>query len=209
MENVDYLKKAQFTVDISGDGLNIKMENASYDSAFAVVKALAESHPDNENLQRAWNGGRGFGFSGFSSGKFRYTVSAGLPTTPMPDQEGFWCPRRLETGQVPGGVFKGAEEKDKWEKRGDDPCCSYCGSIKPSRVFDLVREHGFGIIGSTDKGYKYYLTRPNVPNASFGGIKFYLQHFSQDDINEYNTLLTNFKKSLQKEEAAIRDKPQA
>ncbi|HYC27881.1 MAG TPA: hypothetical protein VEB42_03680, partial [Chitinophagaceae bacterium] len=95
------------------------------------------------------------------------------------------CPRRMNEF----GPWKHEENLDTWKIRGEDKCCSFCGSVHPERVIELVKQHGPQIIQTTDKGYKFYISRPEVPNASFGGIKTYLQHWSEDQVAQYNAIL--------------------
>lgn len=81
------------------------------------------------------------------------------------------------------------EHLDTWELRGKDKCCSFCGSLHPERVLELVRENGSSIIEMSTKGYKWYVNQPNVPNAAFGGIKYYRHHDTQEFIDELNRLI--------------------
>lgn len=74
------------------------------------------------------------------------------------------CPRRIEGAYQ--HLIDGAGLPDRWEPRehgmGQEPAvglsCSYCGSLHPGRLLQLLGE-GW-IIGPTDKGYKAYLDRP-------------------------------------------------
>lgn len=78
---------------------------------------------------------------------------------------------------------------DKFKSNGDR-VCSNCGSLHPDDFLRLVVESSkddskVGIEPS-DKGYKVYVTRPGIRNASEGGIKFYKQHFEQTPDNLMN-----------------------
>lgn len=71
------------------------------------------------------------------------------------------CPRRLSDW----GPWERAEGLDTWHPGnalgGGEPAgeaCSFCGSLRPDRFMELVRE-GW-IVGPTDKNYKAYLARP-------------------------------------------------
>lgn len=61
-----------------------------------------------------------------------------------------------------------------------DRCCSWCGSLHPEDLIDIIYGYIEGTEGYhlsfTDKSYKLYVNRPGVRNASEGGIKFYVDH---------------------------------
>jgi len=78
---------------------------------------------------------------------------------------------------------------DSWDTLGDDLVCSYCGSMHPSSVLKAVKEHGKDIIEATDKSYKIYVTRKGVNNASFGGIKYYRWHDTEEFVKEIRKIL--------------------
>ncbi len=73
---------------------------------------------------------------------------------------------------------------------GEDLCCSFCGSLNPDRVIDLIKQYGFSIINPSTKSYKWYVERLHIPNASFGGIKYYRWHDDEKFIKDYNDLVT-------------------
>jgi hypothetical protein len=57
--------------------------------------------------------------------------------------------------------------------------CSYCGSLHPDDVVDILYqflEDPAYHFSTTDKGYKFYANRPGTQNASQGGIKYYTWH---------------------------------
>lgn len=82
------------------------------------------------------------------------------------------CPRRRENPSS-YTIFPG---EDSWETRGGlYTHCSYCGSLNPDTLLELI-QGGLCTVGPTDKNYKAYI-------AVIGGedhIKFYYQHFSED-----------------------------
>lgn len=87
-----------------------------------------------------------------------------------------------------------AIHKDHWRiSPNGDRTCSFCGSLHPSDVISIIQEHGFGVIGRTDKSYKWYINRPEVQNAMQGGIKYYRYHDTEEFITAYNSLVTNLK----------------
>lgn len=99
------------------------------------------------------------------------------PREEKPDEK-FLCPRRNERGNP--GVFK-LLEKDEWRKEADGSrTCSYCGSLHEDDFIQILEEYVKGTEGysfdPSTKSYKSYAHRPNVANASQGGIKFYHMH---------------------------------
>lgn len=96
------------------------------------------------------------------------------------------CGRRGET------PFTGKDQNaDYWRtKPNGDRTCSFCGSMHPMDVIKAIEEDGFGVIGGTDKSYKWYVRRPNVQNASEGGIKYYKQHDTPEFIDRYTSLVS-------------------
>ena len=93
-----------------------------------------------------------------------------------------WCPRRAGGGA--GSFFPGP---DYWQVHyNGDRVCSYCGSLDPKQFLAICRQ--IVLDGDTSrasiefcKGYKFYVTRPGIRNASEGAIKFYTPHFTDDD----------------------------
>lgn len=72
-------------------------------------------------------------------------------------------------------------DHDTWDvSPNGDRTCSYCGSVHPDDFFACLEEaakEGTDVrIEPSDKGYKFYVTRPDVMNAMEGGIKFYTWH---------------------------------
>lgn len=93
------------------------------------------------------------------------------------------CPRRMS--EV--GPWEYKEGLDTWEQVGNDRVCSFCGSLHPEdfeAVLKRVIEDETCSILQSDKSYKVYVNRPEVPNASAGAIKYYKQHnyTNADDI---------------------------
>jgi hypothetical protein len=80
----------------------------------------------------------------------------------------FTCPRRYEQfHSVP------QEDADHWRDAGT---CSYCGSLSPSKFFEAL--YAGTELGPTNKNYKVYVG---------GTSKFYFQHLSEDQRNEFIT----------------------
>ncbi len=61
--------------------------------------------------------------------------------------------------------------------------CSYCGGLHPMDVIKIIKEEGFGVIGQTDKNYKWYI------NSKNGHLKYYRHHDTQEFIESYNQLI--------------------
>lgn len=74
------------------------------------------------------------------------------------------CPRRSE-----GPAF--TKGPDTWIERDGYPCCSFCGSLKPSAFFEAI-EVG-AELGPTDKSYKVYvdLKDPRAGELKVTGIR--------------------------------------
>lgn len=109
------------------------------------------------------------------------------------------CGRRRESGMDQDcgggpffGVFQSGTNLDHWQKfkSNGNRFCSYCGSLHPDDLFDLVRqsanapqdaEYSLAVeIEPSDKSYKIYVHQPGVRNAHEGGIKFYTQHLPRN-----------------------------
>jgi len=86
------------------------------------------------------------------------------------------CPARMNSV----GPWECAEGLDRWEFRGQDLVCSFCGSMHPARFRELVLLAGqvdSPIQITAGKAGKFYISQPSVPNATVGGIKFYTYHY--------------------------------
>ena len=71
------------------------------------------------------------------------------------------------------------------------PTCSYCNSVSPKRLFEII-EAG-GEIGPTDKNYKAYV---RGGGASKREIKFYFRHFSDEDMTRFIELYNSKKMKI-------------
>lgn len=82
------------------------------------------------------------------------------------------------------------EKPDYWKVlQNGDKVCSYCGSLHPQTLIELVKKYGVEIIEGTTKGYKWYVNQPGVSNATQGGIKYYRHHDTEDFIKQLNELI--------------------
>lgn len=93
------------------------------------------------------------------------------------------CPRRMS--EI--GLWEHKEAQDTWRTVGVDRVCSFCGSLHPAdfeAVLERVIQDERCSISLSDKGYKVYVNRPEIRNASEGAIKYYKQHnyTNPDDI---------------------------
>lgn len=89
------------------------------------------------------------------------------------------CGRRMNDF----GPFERVENIDHWRGESGNRTCSFCGSLHPSDVIEAMKKHGFGVIGKTDKNYKWYIAIPG--NYS----KYYRHHDTDEFIEAYNALL--------------------
>lgn len=97
------------------------------------------------------------------------------------------CPEHSTVGSVfTFSVDNENPNPDRWDiDKNGLRTCSYCGSIHPNDLINLIKEHGIGIIEHTDKRYKWYIKA--TPNTEY--CKFYRYHEDEKFINEYNKLL--------------------
>lgn len=93
---------------------------------------------------------------------------------------------------------------DYWDKRKNgDRCCSYCGSLHPDDVIDILTCGNPFYLETSTKSYKIYVSREGVQNAGDGGIKYYRWHDNEGFIdraikaekaNKHNNLSIRFKR---------------
>lgn len=89
------------------------------------------------------------------------------------------CPRRMNES----GPWEHKQGLDLW--RPNDTC-SFCGSLKPEVV--IARAEQGAIITPTDKNYKGYLS---------GSLKFYFQHFNEEQKRKFVELYNERKMKLE------------
>lgn len=100
------------------------------------------------------------------------------------------CPRRGEGAMM----FEKEPLPDYWRVLPNgDKTCSFCGSLHPDSIIEIVKTSGFGVIERSDKSYKWYIHRPTIKNALEGGIKYYRQHDTPEFINKFNELVSSSK----------------
>lgn len=177
----ELLKESKFRIEIkTPDGkININEKDLSYGAAMSLCEHILEEHKDDDILQeRMTTCMESFGFCGFGGSGYSITISAYKPVIKTDEKQ--VCPSRSQNS----GPWNYGDGEDYWEIRGEDKCCSYCGSLHPDRVIELVKEQGWEIVEFTTKRYKCYVNRKNIPNASFGGIKYYRWHDTKELLDE-------------------------
>lgn len=93
------------------------------------------------------------------------------------------CPRRIEVRALP------PDTEDEWKTQfWPFPNCSFCGSREPQELIEEIRS-GKVVIGPTDKNYKVYVRI--IGDASGRDGKFYFQHFTKEQQNEFIELHNN------------------
>lgn len=177
-------KDAIYDVEIkTPDGILVSLIKTDFDTAWAACNAIQESSKDEQLLKHLGDVIRLFGFMGYYGGNgYSIRVSASLPRIETGEKQ--TCGRRM----ADFGPWQREENLDTWCLIGNDKICSFCGSLHPDRVIELIKEHGWGIVERSTKSYKIYINQPNVPNASFGGIKYYRHHDTDKFIEDWNAL---------------------
>lgn len=94
-------------------------------------------------------------------------------------ERGVTCPARM----MQLGPWEHKVGLDFWELRGDDVCCSFCGSLHLERFFELcmqANDQESDVLVEPGRPGKFYVHRDSVPNGSYGSIKFYAYHDERD-----------------------------
>jgi hypothetical protein len=176
-------------IEIKSGNVDVKAE-LPRQTAIQFVEAILKSNPENEwlqeNLKRCM---QSFGFMGTSYAGNIINISGRLPRIELPEK--MTCRDRME--QI--GTWERKENLDHWNLVGDDKVCSFCGSMHPDRVLELVKSLGIQILEASTKSYKIYIHRANIPNAEYGGIKYYRWHDTPEFITEMNTLIEKGKEN--------------
>mgnify|MGYP001592237993 FL=1 len=182
MENLD--SRERFDVKIKTKKINIDIKKLSKQTALDLVNGILKDNPQDdyikENLPSIIDN---FGFMGTSQGENQISISGYMPR--IETEEIQTCQRRIKDF----GPWERKENLDKWIMIGDDKCCSFCGSMHPDRVIELIKLNGLEVVEPSTKQYKWYIKQKNVPNASYGGIKYYRYHDTPEFIKEYNELV--------------------
>lgn len=194
--SLEVIKTALFEVTVTTpDKILFDLENLSYEDAMqGCNKVLTENKDDEKLCEILSDCMRNFGFVSRSDGGYSVHISSRAPHTKTNEVQ--TCRSRMDQF----GPWERAENLDHWNLIGKDKCCSFCGSLHPDRVIELIKEHGFEILDPSTKGYKWYINQPNVPNAGFGGIKYYRWHDTKEFIDEFNKLIDQLKKDKENNE---------
>lgn len=112
--------------------------------------------------------------------------------------EGQTCPRRGDPGP-----WNAVEGLDYWrEEPNGDRTCSFCGSLHWEDFLDACKEviESDNIrtrLSQSDKSYKVYVKRPDVKNATEGGIKYYKFHTPPMSEEEKSKATAIFRRALE------------
>ena len=155
-----------FSIEVNTDTLKLNHKDLTF---LEFVNILSLIYGENEEINSHIDSTLlGYGGSNeISTSAYRKRIKG---------EETHLCPRRSESPFSPSNM-------DSWDKIGEDRVCS----LHPEDLNKLVKEQGIKVLELSDKSYKLYIKRPNIKNAQQGAIKFYKQHW----INE-NKLYTEF-----------------
>jgi len=167
----------KFKVKIKTANFKIEFKDATREQAEKIVDGIVALFVEDKFVQESYDSikGNNFGFCSISNSGNEFSVSAYLPEHVVNKEKTISCGSRISQGRATAGV-----NEDCWEQRGPNKCCSYCGSASFEDFMSIADkviagEKDYGI-EKTDKGYKFYIQQPQVPNAGFGAIKFYTWH---------------------------------
>jgi len=169
------------------EGAMIDKQDLSEKEARTLMNNLIENSPDDTLVSMVKRVMKSFGFMGYSNKGYKVNCYAYKPREATGEK--LTCPRRM---------FNNTEEEnpDEWVRiGGNERVCSYCGSIHPMDLIDLIKELGFSFIEATTKSYKWYIHKGRVKNASLGAVKYYRHHDTEEFIQEYNKLIKKSKAS--------------
>lgn len=177
--------RTRFRVEIkTPDGVLLELSEVGLMTAYSACQDVLRDHPGDAGLQeRLTNAMKDFGVSGSAGGGHDISIYGEFPRIKTGVKQ--TCPRRM----TEFGPWDRAENLDEWDKVGDDTVCSFCGSLHPDRVLELVREHGPWVIECTTKSYKWYLRREGIINAGFGGLKYYRHHDTEAFLESLRILM--------------------
>lgn len=179
---MEHRKDALYDIDIKAPNIaRVKLNDANYYQALFAVDRLLKETMDNQLIEMITECYRTFGFSSMDNGSYKVYISASLPKIKLAGVQ--TCGRRMQ--EV--GPWEHTAGLDYWELVGKDKICSFCGSLAPSSVLEIVKEKGAKVI-EIAKTYKWYVKRDDVPNAAFGGIKYYRHHDTPEFLEEMQAL---------------------
>lgn len=189
------MEDVKFKIEISGTGIvSVNEHGINEIKARDIINQLKEKHKNNLVFVRILQSCEmSFGFSSFSGEGYQVSISGYRERIKTDIRHR--CARRNENPNPNFMISEGGtvDAPDIWEKIGDDLVCSYCGSLHPDNVLTLIKEKGFSVLEFSTKPYKWYIKRKDVPNASYGGIKYYRQHDTPEFVDALNELYMNQK----------------
>jgi hypothetical protein len=159
-----------FSIEVNTDTLKLNHKDLTFLEFFNILSLIYGQNEEINNHIDSTLLGYG-GSNKISTHAYRKRIKG---------EEIHLCPRREESLFTPSNM-------DSWDKIGEDRVCSYCGSLHPEDLNKLIKKQEVEVLELTNKSYKLYIKRPNIKNAQQGAIKFYKQHW----INE-NKLYTEF-----------------
>lgn len=172
-----------FDLKIKSPSAFIDLKGVPEENARKCAESIMDSTNDKKLKEMIQGALSSFGFSGNSHGEYEVSTSLYFPREKTGEM--MTCGRRM----TEFGPWKRNENLDEWIKVGEDRVCSFCGSLHPRDVINIIKEHGPQQIKPTTKGYKMYVSRPGVANASLGGIKYYRQHDDENFVKDFNQLV--------------------
>lgn len=178
-----FLRQALFKVEIKFLAVEFIKQDMSYEDAKGIIGDFRSAYSENKDLIECLDTcEESFGFSSVNMNGVKVCISAYMPEQLL--EQYHTCPRRSE---APYNIAP--HDLDQWKLINGEKICTYCGSLHPETVIEMVEKLGAGILEQSTKEYKWYVNRKNVPNASFGGIKFYTMHFSREQVDKLNSLI--------------------
>lgn len=160
------------------------IENGFYkrnNGSNALIQVVGEHESGDALCLWAFGTGKPFRYHSYEFNKEFESVSEEFVNS----IERHCCPDHAVVASVfTNSVNENNPNPDRWDVRDGFRSCSYCGSIHPDDLLELIKKHGISIIEPTDKSYKCYI---NAPNFNF--CKYYFWHNTTELIDEYNKQL--------------------
>lgn len=180
-------ERLDIIIKIKNDNVNIDIKGLRRNDAKCFCENIILSFPDNKFIQEKMPEIiKSLGFCGVSFNGDVISVRGRMPNFELEKQT---CPRRINEL----GPWEKKENVDYWRMIGSDKVCSFCGSLHPDRVIELIKKNGIQIVERSTKSYKWYIHQENVPNAMYGGIKYYRFHDTDEFIKQYNEIIDSIK----------------
>lgn len=131
--NHEHDPRERFDIQIKTDNMNIDLEGLTRISALNYVNGLLKENPFDEYLQENLPVViSGFGFVSVGGDGKSISIKGYLPHTDTGEKH--TCGRRI----TDFGPWERTENIDTWMMVGADKKCSFCGSMHPDRVLELI-----------------------------------------------------------------------